>query len=182
MKNNLLALCNTVLISKEYKLHPMITIIDEYAENNKVNEELLGNSKFVKQLNRHMDNLDKIWDIQMTLKNTTNGMNHLLNNIFNVSGVLSLMEVYATFEHQLKELKKAITAASKQSEVVKSFYQRFDTLLETNVFQMMRDDIESIMGKVNSRGMVVDNDYSEYSHVNIELDSLLPEYRNLLKK
>lgn len=176
---------SNVLLSQHYKLHPFNTLEDEFDAATTNSTELLGIGKFQKKLNQNKVGFDKIWSSQIRVFEATKDIDYLYRSVFNKFGLLAIMKVYVQLDYHLKELKKNHALYAKSSDMIKDFYARYEDFFNTNVFMMMREDLETFLVECKERNHKLKQSYPEHDFGDdmVEsIDEILPMYKVFMKE
>lgn len=104
----------------------------------------------MKRLGKLSKPFNETWGHHLKVLDAMRDLRYLHNTVFNRRGLESLVEQYAMLDHRLKGLNKAVKQQKNFPEVGE-YYQRFDYLLEMNVFDLMREDFLALQELAEAR-------------------------------
>lgn len=136
--------------------------------------------KYAKMLTRATPIADKVWKQSLTVKAKLHDMQFLLDYPITNRAFECLVENYAAFDIELQDFNKLLKT-TKQEKPLEDYYQRFESLYTVNVFEMLSDDLESLIPvgmEMNSQ----ERQRYDIPELTVVLDELKAYYKPCLKK
>lgn len=137
--------------------------------------------KYAKMLTRSTPMVNDIWKQSLTIKQTLHNLEYVVNTIFTDRGIECLTEQYAALNVEMQDLNKELKK-TKQEQDIATYYARYDTMHTVNVFDMLVDDLNTLMPDIHNRNAVYNTKYNDTNVINHDVEMMKEHFKNSTKE
>lgn len=127
--------------------------------------------KYAKMLVRATPIANDLWEQSLDVKNTLSNVKHVLDFSFTDRGLESFVEICAALNIEMIDFNKILKRAKQESELEK-YYNRFDEVYLTNIFDLMSSDLPELIELTRERNMDYNMKYVDNVKITHTVDSL----------
>lgn len=164
-------------------LYPVIELEDQFepsTDEHVARQKETG--KFLKKLGKNTPAFDNLWELALSINASFKDLSFIEKTTITTRSLESISEVYATYDLDTQNFKKALKKVEKSHPDVFSYYDVHRDLFDINVFELYAEDMKYHYENTQKNLQDYCEKYNRDEKLEVSYEDVLGYYKTALKK